>query len=270
MPSIVWRGFVSFGLVSFPVRLQAAARNKPIRFNMLHGEDLSRVKEVFYCRDEDKPLKRDDIVRGYEVAKGEFVVVTDEELKKIAPKTAKVIEIQQFLKAEDFDPVYLDKSYHMVPDGEIAKPYALLREVMKKRGQYAIAKVAMHNREHIVAMRPSGDEIMLHTLFFADEVQKADVKSRGEKFSEKEVQLAGQLIDSLTGKFQPDRFRDEYKENIEQLIEQKQKGERVHATRQASPRPVVNILQALQKSLEENQSKRRPAPQGKSRKRTAA
>ncbi len=270
MAAIVWKGFVSFGLVSFPVRLQAAARNKPVRFNMLHGKDLSRVKEVFYCRDEDQPLKREDIVKGYEVSKGEYIVVTDEELKKIAPKTAKVIEILQFLKAGDFDPVFLDKSYHMLPEGEIAKPYALLREVMKKREHYALAKIAMHNREYIVVMRPSGNEIMLHTLFFANEVQQADVKPHADKFSEKEMQLAGQLIDSLSAKFQPEKLRDEYKENIERLIEQKQKGERVHPAKQAKSRPVVNILQALQKSLAENQTKRRAASPAKGRKRKAA
>ena len=110
------------------------------------------------------------------------------------------------MKAVDFDPVFLDKSYHMLPDGEIVKPYALLREAMKEREQYAIAKVAMHNREHIVAIRPSENELMLRTMFFADEIQRANVKATPEKFSEKEMQLAGQLIDSLTAKFQPEKF----------------------------------------------------------------
>src|SRR5581483_4420396 len=133
MASTVWRGFVTFGLVSFPIRLTVAARNKPLRFHMLHEKDLSRIKEVFYCRAEDKPLQRDEIVKGYEVSKDEYVVVTDEELEKIAPRTAKVMEIQQFIKAEEFDPVYMDKSYHVVPDGDLIKPYALLREAMAER-----------------------------------------------------------------------------------------------------------------------------------------
>ncbi len=237
---------------------------------MLHKKDLSRVKEVFFCSQEDKPLQRNEIVKGYEVAKGDYVVVTDEELQKIAPKTAKVMEILQFVKAVDFDPVFLDKSYHMLPDGEIAKPYALLREAMKRREQYAIAKVAMHNREHIVVIRPSGNELMLHTMFFADEIQRADVKAGPEKFPAKEMQLAGQLIDSLTAKFQPDKFHDEYRENVEKLVEQKQKGERVRPVKHEQPRPVVDILQALKKSIAESHAKEKTTSHAKSRKRTAA
>src|SRR5579862_5907059 len=115
MPAIVWKGFVSFGLVSFPVRLHAAARDKSLQFHMLHKKDLSRVKEVFYCRAEDKPLERKDMVKGFEVSKDEYVVVDQAELDKIAPKTAKVMDILQFVKAAEFDPVFLDKSYHVIP-----------------------------------------------------------------------------------------------------------------------------------------------------------
>lgn len=272
MPSVVWKGFVSFGLVSFPVRLVAAARNKPVRFHMLHKKDMSRIKEVYYCRAEDKPLKRDDIVKGFEVSKDEYVTVTDEELEKIAPKTAKVMDILQFINADNFDPVFLDKSYHMVPDGEILKPYALLREAMEKRQQYAIAKVAMHNREHIVVLRPSGNELMLHTMFFANEVQKVDVKAGPAKFSEKEMQLASQLIDALSGKFEPGRFKDEYQENVQKLIGQKQKGEKIRAPKYEHPAPVVNILEALQKSLAESKGTSKTAMRShtKSRRHKAA
>jgi DNA end-binding protein Ku len=262
MPAVVWKGFVSFGLVSFPVRLMAAARNKPVRFHLLHKKDSSRIKEVFYCREEDKPVQREDLVKGFEVSKDEYVVVTDEELQKIAPKTAKVMDILQFVKAGDFDPVFLDKSYHMLPDGEIVKPYALLREAMEKRRQYAIAKIAMHNREHIVVLRPSGNELMLHTMFFANEVQRVDVKAGPAKFSGKELQLASQLIDTLSGKFQPEKFHDEYQKNVEQLIEQKQKGERVRAPKSERPAPVANILDALKKSLAESKAGKQPAPAG--------
>jgi len=267
MPAVVWKGFVSFGLVSFPVRVQAAARNKPVRFHMLHKKDLSRVKEVFFCREENKPLERDDIVKGFEVSKNEFVVVEQAELDKIAPTTAKVMDILQFVKAEEFDPVYLDKSYHMLPDGDVAKPYALLREAMEQRRQFAIAKVAMHNREHIVVLRPSDTEIMLHTLFFANEVQHVDVKISTPKFSAKETQLAAQLIDTLSAKFDPSKFEDEYQKNVEHLIEQKQNGEKVRAPGKVErPTRVVNILQALQKSLEANKVASKGETRSKGRK----
>lgn len=263
MAATVWKGFVSFGLVSFPVRLQVAAREKSIQFHLLHKKDLSRVKEVYFCQAEDKPLKRDDMVKGFEFGKGEYVVVDQAELDKIAPKTAKVMDILQFVKAADFDPVFLDKSYHVLPDGDVTKPYALFRQAMRQRGQYAIAKVAMHNREHIVVIRPDGNELMLHTMFFADEIQQAEVKTGSEKFTAQELKLAGQLIDTLSGQFDPKKFHDEYRTNLERLIEQKQKGERVTVSKSEKPAPVSNILDALRKSLAAK-------PESKSQKRTAA
>lgn len=270
MAATVWKGFVSFGLVSFPIRLQVAAREKSIRFHLLHKKDLSRVKEVYFCQAEDKPLKREDLVKGYEVSKGEYVVIEQAELDKIAPKSAQVMEIQEFIKSDDFDPVFLDKSYHALPDGNLSKPYTLFREAMKQRGQYAIAKLAMHNREHIVLIRPDGEELMLHTLFSPDEVQKVEVKTGKGKFSAQELKLAGQLIDTLSGKFQPEKFRDEYEANVRKLIEQKQKGEKVVGAKIEKPAQVVNILDALRKSLSENKPAARPKPRQKTRKRSAA
>jgi DNA end-binding protein Ku len=250
--------------------LQVAARDKSIRFHLLHKKDLSRVKEVYFCQTEDKPVERKDLAKGFEVSKDEYVVVEQSELDKIAPKTAKVMDILEFVKADDFDPVFLDKSYHVIPDGDVTKPYALFREAMKERGQYAIAKVAMHNREHIVVIRPDGKELMLHTMFFANEVQQVEVKVGAEKFSAKELKLAGQLIDTLTGKFDPAKFHDEYQTNLQRLIEQKQKGERVTVSKSEKPAPVVNILDALRKSLAENKSSAKAAPRTKARKRSAA
>lgn len=277
MAATVWKGFISFGLVSFPVRLQVAARDKSIHFHLLHKKDMSRVKEVYFCQAEDKAVQRDDLVRGFEVSKGEYVVIDQTDLDKIAPKTARVMDIVEFVKASDFDPVYMDASYHVIPDGDVVKPYALFREAMKQRGQYAIAKVAMHNREHIVVIRPDGKELMLHTMFFANEVQQVDVNTGSEKFSEKELKLAGQLIDTLSGKFDPKRFHDEYEENLQRLIEQKQKGAKVTAAKAEKPTTVVNILDALRKSLAEGKrapAKTESAPaakhKSKAKKRTAA
>jgi len=284
LAATVWKGFVSFGLVSFPIRLQVAAREKSIRFHLLHKKDMSRVKEVYFCQAEDKPLKREDLVKGFEVSKGEYVVVEQAELDKIAPKSAQVMEILEFIKVEDFDPVFLDKSYHAIPDGNLTKPYALFREAMKQRGQYAVAKLAMHNREHIVVIRPDGNELMLHTMFYPEEIHQADVKTGQEKFSAQELKLAGQLIDTLSGKFEPQKFHDEYEANLQKLIEQKQKGEKVTGAKVEKPARVVNILHALRKSLAENKSggkaeskpagetktRQKEAPARKARKRRAA
>lgn len=270
MAATVWKGFIGFGLVSFPVRLMVAVREKPIQFHLLHKKDLSRVKEVYFCRAEDKPLRRDDMVKGFEVRKDEYVVVDQAELDKIAPKTAKVMDILEFVKSDDVDPVFLDKSYHVIPDGDLTKPYALFRDAMTQRGQFAIAKMAMHNREHIVVIRPDGNELMLHTMFFSEEIQQIEVKVRSEKFSAKELKLAGQLIDALTAKFDPKKFHDEYQTNLKRLIEQKQKGERVTTPKNEKPAQVVNILEALRKSLAENKPTVKAKQKTKSAKRTAA
>jgi DNA end-binding protein Ku len=270
MASTVWKGFVSFGLVSFPVSLQVAARDNTLRFHMLHKTDLSPIKEVFYCRKENKQLQRDDLVKGFEVSKDRYVVVDPKELEKISPKTAQVMDILQFVKDADLDPIFFDKSYHMLPDGAISKPYALLRDVMKKRQRFGIAKVTMHNREYIVALRPRDNEIMLHTMYYVSEIQEVAVKAGSAKFSAKELELAGQLIDTLSSKFEPEKFHDTYQENVARLIEQKQKGETVRGIRAPRPAPVVDILQALRKSLSQ-----KPTPAGtpapaKTRKRKVA
>ncbi len=202
------------------------------------------------------------------------MVIEQTDLDKIAPKTAKVMDILEFVEANEVDPVFLDKSYHVIPDGDVTKPYALFREAMKQRGQYAIAKVAMHNREHIVVIRPDAKELMLHTMFFTNEIQQVDVKTASEKFSAQELKLAGQLIDTLSTKFDPKKFHDEYEVNLQRLIDQKQKGERVTVSKTEKPAAVVNILDALRKSLAGNKpaakTKTSRAPKSKTAKRTAA
>lgn len=252
MPATVWKGFLSFGLVSFPIRLFAAARPETVHFHMLHKPDKSRIKEVWYCAEEDKPVDKSEIVKGYEYAKGKYVVVDEAELKKVAPKTATSMEIQQFVKAEEVDPLYLDKSYYVAPEPAGAKPYALLLKAMTDTGFYAVAKVAMHGREHIVIVRPADEGLVLHTMYFADELHKANKvrTAAGAKYSAKEIDLAKRLIDTLASPFKPEQYEDDYRRNVERLIEQKQKGHEVKAVAQPKPPKVVDIMDALKRSLE--------------------
>src|ERR1700736_4044613 len=153
MATTVWKGHLTFGLVSFPVKLFTAARPDGISFNQLHKTDNSRVKQVIFCQAEDKPIPRSEIVKGYEYEKDHYVVIDDEDIKKVAPKTAKVMEIQEFVKSDDVDPIYLESSYYMAPDEGGEKPYALLFEALRDSNYYGVAKVAMHNREHIIVLR---------------------------------------------------------------------------------------------------------------------
>src|SRR6202451_1450587 len=145
MATSVWKGHLTFGLVSFPVKLFTAARSEGISFNQLHKTDNSRIKQVIFCQTEDKPIPRNEIVKGYEYEKGKYVVVDDEDIRKVAPKTARVMEILEFVKADEVDPVYLESSYYMGPDEGGEKPYALLFEALKAKKYYAVAKIGMHN-----------------------------------------------------------------------------------------------------------------------------
>jgi DNA end-binding protein Ku len=250
MAATVWKGYLSFGLVSFPVRLFAAARAESVHFHMLHKKDLSRVKEVWYCVEENKPIQRSEIVKGYEAAKDEYVVVDDEELKKIAPTTASTMEITQFVKYNDVDPILFESSYYVAPDDKVSKPYALFLAALTETTSVAIAKIAMHNREHVVIIRPAEGGLVLHTLYYADELHtanKAEVPKT--KFSAKELELAKSLVSHMAAPFKPDAFHDSYRENVERLIEEKKKGQKITAVKQPRKAPVIDLMEALKRSL---------------------
>jgi len=252
MPATVWKGFVSFGLVSFPIRLFSAARPDHIRFNMLHRKDLSRIKEVWYCTKEDKPVDRSEIVKGYEVSKGEYIAVDEEDLKKIAPATATTMEILQFVREKEIDPLYFESSYYVAPDEAVSKPYELFFQALKETEYDAIAKVTMHNREHMVVIRAAKTGLILHTLFYPNELRAAnqpEVKA-GKKASPKELALAKNLIQHLAGPFQPETLHDTYRENVERLIEEKRKGQKITAVPSRKKAPVIDLMEALKRSLE--------------------
>lgn len=251
MPATVWKGYISFGLVSFPVRLFSAARAETVHFHMLHKKDLSRVKEVWYCAAEDKPLNRSEIVKGFETAKNRYVVVDDEELKKIAPATATTIDVLQFVNAGEVDPIYLERSYYMAPEEKVSKPYALFMQALKDTGYAALAKLSMHSREHIVLIRPGMEGLLLHTLFYTNELHSANRQKGSAKTNptRKEIDLAKNLIRQLAGPFKPEQFEDKYRKNVEMLIEQKKKGVPITAVAQKRKAPVIDLMDALQRSL---------------------
>lgn len=250
MASTVWKGHLTFGLVSFPVKLYSAARSESISFNQLHKTDGSRVRQVLYCAAEDKPIPRTEIVKGYEYEKDRYVVIEDEEIKKVAPQTAKVMEIQEFVKADAVDPIYLETSYYMAPDEAGEKPYALLFDALKKSGYMGIAKVTMHNREHVVILRPGANGVLLHTMYYNHEIRKVDeFRTDLSLVKEKERALAQSLVEALAAEFEPDKYKDSYRENLLQMIESKKEGREVVATPEPRQEKVVDILEALKASL---------------------
>jgi DNA end-binding protein Ku len=252
MASSVWKGHLTFGLVSFPVRLFSAARGETISFNLLHKQDHSRIKQVIYCQAEDKPVPRSELVKGYEYEKDHYVEVDEEDIKNVAPKTAKVMEVLEFVKADQVDPIYLESSYYLAPDEGGQKPYALLFQALRETKYYGIAKVAMHNREHIVILRPNGKGVVLHTMFYADEIRQVDEFSTDtSQVKEKELALAKMLIESLTAEFEPQKYQDTYRTNLQAMIQAKLEGQQVVATPTPHIAPVIDIMEALKRSLAE-------------------
>jgi len=257
MASSVWKGHLTFGLVSFPIRLFSAARSETVSFNLLHKEDHSRIRQVIYCQAEDKPVPRSELVKGYEYEKDQYVEIDDEDIKKVAPKTAKVMEILEFVKAADVDPIYLESSYYVAPDEGGEKPYALLFQALRESEYYALAKIAMHNREHIIILRPGSKGILSHTMYYADEIRQVEeFRTDTSLVKDKELAMAKMLISSLEAEFEPQKYRDTYRDNLNQMIEAKIEGRKVVATPTAHVAPVIDIMEALKKSLAE---KKKPA-----------
>lgn len=268
MPATVWKGYLSFGLVSFPIRLFSAARPEPVHFHLLHEKDLSRIHEVMYCAAEDKPVDRSEIVKGYEYEKNQYVVVDPDELTQIAPATASVMEILQFVRYDEIDPVFFETSYYVSPEEAVSKPYSLLLEAMKETQYDAVAKVAMHGREHIVILRPREQGMMLHTMYFVDELHKSNEVDipKPAKISKKEIDMAKKLIETLAEPFKPEQFHDEYKANVLALIEKKRKGQKITPIKQPKKAPVIDLMQALQQSL----AKTRHKPEARTAKASSA
>jgi DNA end-binding protein Ku len=269
MAATVWKGYISFGMVSIPVRLYSGARGKTISFHLLHKKDNSRVHEVMYCDAEEKPVTRAELVKGYEYRKGQYVVVTPEEIKLITPRTQSMMEILQFVKGDDIDPIFFESSYYVGADTNGEKPYALLFEAMRQSSYDGLAKVTMHGREHIVILRPAKRGIMLHTMYYADEVR--DVPEAAPKTNlvkDKELQMAKALIETLIGEFRPEQYHDTYRENLEKLIAAKAKGKQIGPVAEPKAPKVVDIMEALRKSLEQSKdAKGKQAPEKKTAKR---
>ena len=250
MASTIWKGQLAFGLVSFPVKVFGAARSETISFNQLHKADNSRIKQVIFCQAEDKAIPRNEIVKGYEYEKDHYVVVDEEDIKKAAPKSSKIMELLEFVKSEEVDPVYLESSYYLAPDDAGEKPYALLLEAMRQAGYVGLARITMHNREHVIVLRPGKQGIVMHTMYYADEVKKGEeFRTDTSLVKEKELELAKSLVESLAASFQPEKYKDTYRENLQAVIQAKLQGQEVVETPAPQMAKVIDIMDALKQSL---------------------
>jgi len=261
MAATVWSGFLTFGLISMPVRLFSGARSKGISFHMLHRDDHARVKQQLICSEEDKVIDRSEIVKGYEYRKGEYVIIEPEEIKKIEPKTAKAMEILEFVKQEEIDPLYFESSYYLAPDEGGKKPYALLTRALEETEYVAIAKLAMHNREYTVILRPHEHGLVLHTMYYQDEVREMpDIGTDHMNLRESELKVAHQLIEALAAKWDPTKFHDTFEDNLKKLIKAHLEGKEIKAVEK--PRrlsPPVDLMAALKQSLAQMDGKKKGA-----------
>jgi DNA end-binding protein Ku len=261
MASSVWSGYLTFGLISMPVRLFSGARSSGISFNMLHRDDLQRVKQQYYCPADNRVVERSEIVKGYEYRKDEYVVIEPDEIKKIEPQTAKTMEILEFVKGSEVDPVYFDASYYMLPEEAGRRPYALLTKAMEESDYVAIAKLTMHNREYTVFLRPHEGGMMLHTMYYAEEVKKVEGFGAPDvELKESEVKVANQLIQALADEWDPDKYHDSFQDNLKNLIQTKLEGGKIAEVEKPKKlAPVVDLMAALKQSLAEMEGKKKPA-----------
>jgi DNA end-binding protein Ku len=255
MATSVWKGHLTFGLISIPVHMSAAARGERISFNQLHKVCHSRLKQPLFCPVCNRNVERSEIVKGYEYEKDQYVLFSEEELDKIEPPSARVMEILEFVKLDEMDPLYFDSSYYIAPEEGGVKAYQLLMKAMQESGYGAIAKLTMHQREHIVIVRPGSKGMTLHTMFYSNEIRNADaIPTNKVEIKEQEKKLAEQLIQSLAAPFQPEKYRDEYQENVKGMIAAKLKGQEVAEAPQPHMAPVIDLMEALKKSLAEKQA----------------
>ena len=281
----IWNGSISFGLVNIPVGLalatKPAARQSDVSFRQLHRECMTPIKQKRWCTVHDREIERDEIVKGWEVAKGEFVLVEDADLEALMQiDDSKAIEIIRFVELATVDPVYFDRTYYLAPASEPAarRPYVLLLRAMQETGKAALGHFVRQGAEHLCLIRPKGEALALETMFLAEDVNsQAEIEeSVGEsEVKAPELGLARQVIDSLVGEFDPKELTSEYRQNLRQMLEAKLDGQEVARPEPVPETPVVDLMEALKRSVEEvkdgkSAGKAKAASKGGSRKRVAA
>ncbi|MGH2989335.1 MAG: Ku protein [Solirubrobacterales bacterium] len=256
MARAIWSGSISFGLLNVPVKLYSAVSKQTIRFRELREKDGSRVKHKRVAEEDGEEVPYDDIVKGYEITPDQYVVITRDELDEIDPKKTRAIEIKDFVDLDDIDPIYFEHPYYLGPDKGAEKAYALLAKAMRDERKVAIARFVLRNKEHLAAIRPMDGVLTLTTMRFADEVVSPDQldevdSADGRKLEKRELEMAKELIGSLTSEFEADKYRDEYREELLSLIERKAQGKKVVTQPSEEPKPTKapDLMAALEDSL---------------------
>ncbi len=254
MPRALWSGSISFGLVNVPVKLVTATSPKDIRFHQLHASDGGRINQKRVCSLDGEEVDYSEIVKGYEIHRGQYVIVEPEELEGLAPESSRSIDIEEFVDLAEIDPLYFEHSYYLVPDGPAARPYALLVEAMTGTGKVGIGRFVLRTKQYLAALRPRDGALVLSTMLFADEVVESTelevATTKDTRPSERELTMARQLVSSLSAEWDPARYKDDYREKVMGLIEAKAEGNEIAMPEeQERPAPVLDLMAALEASL---------------------
>ncbi len=264
MASTVWKGYISFGLISVPVRMYVAAREEHIGFNQIHKTCGTRIKQQLYCPVDERVVGRDEIEKGYPTEDGTYVLISPDELKALEAESSETMAIQQFVELDEVDPIYYETSYYTVAEEPGRRAYSLMMQAMQKLKLGAIAKLTLHQREQVVIIRPYEHGLILHTLYYPDEVR--EIPEYGDQspleLKDAEIKLAEQFMGSLRAPFHPDAYHNVYQERVEHLIETKAQGDTgPEPPKKPKPMaPVINLMDALRASLAK-QGKPAPAPE---------
>lgn len=274
MPRTMWKGAISFGLVTVPVKLYPATEEKSLKFNQLHDKDHGRIRYQRTCAVCGEEVPFEHIVKGYEYEKGRYIVLEDEDFEAVPVESHRTVDIVQFVELEDIDPVYFMKSYYLIPDETGIKAYTLLRQAMAEDGRVGIAKFSLRDKEHLAALRFKDKVLVLETMFWPDEIRAADFEELDKDVTirPQEIQMARSLIENLTEEFKPEEFRDEYREALLDIVEKKVAGEEIEVVEAPEPTKVVDLMEALKASVAATKQRAAPAEKkpGRSRARKAA
>jgi DNA end-binding protein Ku len=270
MPRAIWSGAVSFGLVNIPIKLVTAVNRKNVSFREIRRSDSSRIRHRKVASADGEEVSQDEIVKGYEIAPDRYVVVDPSELKALDPKSTRTIEIEDFVDLADIDPIFYDSSYYLVPGDTAAKPYKLLHTAMTESGKAAVARFVLRTKQYLALVRPLGDALAVSTLVFSDEVIPTEklegLPDEDVELSEKELEMARQLIASMESDWEPDKYRDQYRERVLEMIEKKAEGEEIVSVPddEKEAGDVVDLMAALEASLAKKKSgAKKPAKKSK-------
>jgi DNA end-binding protein Ku len=256
MARSLWSGTLSFGLVSVPVRLVGATESKELRFHFLDKQDLQPIGYDKVRRDTGEHVDNDDVVRGFEVEKGRFVPLEDEDLDRLDVELTKTIDICDFVDLEEIDPIYFRKAYYLLPQDGAEKPYRLLVRALDETGKVAIAKIVIRNKQHLAAVRPANGVLVLETMYYADEVREPEKVEGGGQLRKPEVEMAKSLVENLSAKFDPKKYDDTYRKELLELLKAKAEGEPLPEPRADEGGEVVDLMAALRESVDRTQKKK--------------